>query len=115
MKRYELLEKAQRGLIKRGDKFTDGVNEIVFNGGDFRHTDDGTRLWLAISNRDWKPVPKTITVELTQEQVNTIYSLANNAGEQVIRNGNHMNYETVSTWNIFHKFEDLYKRVGGTK
>ncbi|PGZ29552.1 hypothetical protein COE50_22320 [Bacillus anthracis] len=115
MKRHELLEKAQKGLIKQGDKFTDGNLEIEFNGRTFIYTDDSQSLHLMTSDVDWKPVPKLITVELTQEQINTIYSLANHIDDDEMQCGNDRDYETATTWNLFNKFEDLYKSVGGTK
>ncbi|MGG3644645.1 hypothetical protein [Bacillus wiedmannii] len=114
MKRYELLEKAQNGLIKRGDKFKSGSQTIEFDGTDFRYS-NGTRLNLRVSDVDWTPVPKLITVELTQAQINTIYSLANHIDDDEMQCGNDSGYVTATTWNLFNKFEDLYKSVGGTK
>ncbi|PGM50833.1 hypothetical protein [Bacillus thuringiensis] len=112
MKRHELLEKAFKGEIKTGDKFTDGTNEIVFNGGDFRHTDDGTRLWLAISNRNWKPVPKTITVELTEEEIRTIRKamvVAHDRDIEVHSSGKPF----ASTWTILNKAGDMLQELTG--
>ncbi|PEM65312.1 hypothetical protein CN613_25550 [Bacillus pseudomycoides] len=112
MKRHELLEKAHKGEIKAGDKFKSGSQVITFDGRTFKY-EGGLALKLMTSNIDWTPVTKTITVELTQAQINTIYSLANHIDDDKMQIGNDKHYETATTWNLFNKFEDLYKTTGG--
>lgn len=115
MKRHELLTQAQQGLIKKGDKFkSDSGFTAVFDGKVFRYEDDGVILKLQTSNVEWTPVPKGITVELTQAQINTIFALANrgNAREQIML-GNSRRLEVVSDWDLYHIFKDLAE-AGGT-
>lgn len=115
MKRHELLEKAFKGEIKEGDMFKSELGAVsTFKGNKFVFEPDGKTVGMVASGVEWLPVSKTITVELTQAQINTIYALANhNSADKHIVEGNNRRLDVVSDWDLYEVFEDLVKD-GGT-
>jgi hypothetical protein len=114
--RLELFEKLVKGELKDGQKFVDEIGNIVVVKIDdiaskIVWENSGKPLDLRIYEGEYfTPYVEKITVELTQEQINTIFLLANHTKDSDMRAFGRFNYyNTVSTWDIYKVFEPLAK------
>ncbi len=73
MNRGELLVKAISGNIKKGDKFKSNINQIItFDGQRFRWSDNEIMQLNMLSGETFEPHEETVTVKLTQKEINSI-------------------------------------------
>jgi hypothetical protein len=116
--RLELFEKLAKGELKDGQKFKHVTGEIVVvEIGEFTSElvweGSGNTLDLRYVDAEmdyFTPYEEKFTVELTQEQLNTIFLLANHTDDDDMRKFYRFNdYNTASTWDIYDIFEPLAK------
>lgn len=112
MKRHELLTKAYNGEIKQGETFKSEVGAVATYDGKKFVFSNGETVGMVASNITWEKVIKTVTVELTEEDVRTIHKAMIVTGDEQIKarsNGKPF----ASTWGLLEKSGNMLKELTG--
>jgi hypothetical protein len=118
--RLGLFEKLARGELNEGDKFISNKGDIVrvsktATGKPLIEWDaTGITLSLVHNEDEWfEPYKEKINVELTQEEINTIFIMACKFTDKQIQElkceqpRTYGVFDTASTWDIYRKFIKL--------